>query len=244
MYLIARQREQELKSSSTGKGGPNKVASKKLSNATKKTISARESSLSAPKSTQKDKKAAARAVIRETRAASKNIAQKKRIAQAEEDEASDLDYGSEDNDDSDEDYDEKPWAMKKATEVIKESSKVASSQKDSDDMEVDDKNEESPMAVSRTFVEADYADYKMVIIPRRRLIRWCHEPFFDKAVENYYVRIMIGNDPMTQKPLYKLSKIMKVDPNENTEYEFPAEPGKPPVCFFLTCALCFAFFKL
>lgn len=205
--------------------------SKKLTSSTKKATSLTEDSLSAPKSTQKEKKAAARAVIRETRAAAKNNAeqQKKHLTQIEDD-ASDLDYGSEDNDDSDEDYNEKPWAMKKAVDLGKESSKITSSQKNADDMEeVHDKDEDNPRVVPRTFTEAEYEDYKNVTIPRRRLIRWCHEPFFEKAIQNYYVRVTIGRDPASQKPLYKLSKILDIVVKENEEYDFPAEPGKLPV---------------
>jgi len=226
-----------LKSLSQGKGASSTrvSASKKLSTSAKKIIAAPETSLSAPKSTQKEKKAAARAFIRQTRAAAKNANQQKKLL-AVEDEASDLDYGSEDNDDSDEDYDEKPWAMKKnndikATNIIKDSSKVPSLQNQSNDIEVNNKDEENLRTSQRKFVEADYGDFrKLITIPRRRLSRWCHEPFFEKAVLNFYVRVTVGRDPVTQKPSYKLCKINNVIVKENEEYEFPAEPGTISVC--------------
>ena len=225
-----------MKTSSKAKVGAKKkkgsTAPKKLSTATtKKKPSTTEASQSFSKSTttQKEKKAAARAVIRETRAAAaKNAEQQKLRLAPSDDDASDLDYGDDDNDDSDEDYDEKPWAMKKATtEPTKVSTKVPTSRMETDDTEEDEESLDRPD--TRTFVEAEYADYKIVTIPRRRLIRWCHEPYFEKAVQDFYVRITIGRDPVSQKPLYKLSKIDKVEVKELAEYEFPAEPGKPPV---------------
>lgn len=131
------------------------------------------------------------------------------------DEDSDLDdYGENDDDDSDEDYAEsKPW-MKSKTK--KKAAKTYSSSED-----------EGFGGKAKTFVEADLSDFMKVTIPRRRLSRWCNEPFFEKAVLNFYVKLAIGRDEMTQKPCYRLCKIIGV--KEGKQYQFPPYKNQPAV---------------
>ena len=75
--------------------------------------------------------------------------------------------------------------------------------------------------------EAQLEDYIKVWIPRRRLIRWCQEPYFEKAVTNFYVRIGIGRDAKTQKSCYRLCKILEVV--TKTEYKMDRSDDQKPV---------------
>jgi len=160
------------------------------------------------------KKQAALAKIRESRANKK----------VEEESDSDLDYGR-DSDDSDDDYEEmKPWqktAKKKATTQLQA---AESSDESMVDLEEEDKDE----PVKRTEdAEAEQEDYAKVSIPRRRLIRWCSEPYFVHAIKNFYVRIGIGRDNKTQKACYRLCKIEGIV--EKDAYTFPASEGQKAV---------------
>lgn len=125
-----------------------------------------------------------------------------------DDEESDLDYGDDNDDDSDDDeeYAEevKPWQKKK------KSSRLASLPVEEEDVSDDNERQEDRRRVTKVFVEADTTDYAKVTIPRRRLIRWCNEPFFEQAVSNFYVRVAIGRDKLTQRPCYRLCKIVGI----------------------------------
>ncbi|ACI64902.1 predicted protein [Thalassiosira pseudonana CCMP1335] len=164
----------------------------------------------------KFKKAAALAKIRQNRASK---------APAKEESDSDLDYGR-DSDDSDDDYEEstmlKPWQQK---------GKKASQLQSSDDESVGvEKKEDKPKDTSERRTEdaeADLEDYIKVSIPRRRLIRWCNEPFFEDAIKNCYVRLGIGRDNKTQKACYRLCKIVGIE--TKSEYSFPADDKQKPV---------------
>lgn len=161
------------------------------------------------------KKQAALAKIRESRASRKEV---------EEESESDLDYGR-DSDDSDDDYEEvaKPWqkAAKKKVTQLQAAESDDESMKDVEEEDVDE-------PVKRTEdVEAEQEDYAKVSIPRRRLIRWCNEPYFLTAIKNFYVRIGIGRDNKTQKACYRLCKIDGIV--EKDAYTFPASEGQSPV---------------
>ena len=140
----------------------------------------------------------------------------------EEESDSDLDYGR-DSDDSDDDYEEsvKPWQQKGKKKPLPESS-------DDESMGVEDEQQAPAGSIQKQRtedIEAELEDYHKVSIPRRRLIRWCNEPFFGKAVKNFYVRLNIGRDNKTQKPCYRLCKILAVV--TNTEYSFPVDNQRP-----------------
>ena len=74
------------------------------------------------------------------------------------------------------------------------------------------------------------ADYVKVTIPRRRLSRWCHEPFFEDAVTNMYVKLAVGKDSQKLKSCYRLCQIVGVE-TRPAEYAFPPEKNsdKKPV---------------
>jgi RNA polymerase-associated protein RTF1 len=141
-------------------------------------------------------------------------------AKKDEKDDSDYDYGDDDDDDSDDDADYKPWADKTKKETRLE--RMAR-----DDSEQSD--DEDKVTGNQVFEEADLDEYRLVTIPRRRLARWCNEPYFEKAVMDFYVRLAIGRDQRTQKPCYRLCKIVGV--KSSTQYQFPqtANSNEKPV---------------
>lgn len=136
---------------------------------------------------------------------------------------SELDYGR-DSDDSDDDYEEsnmlKPWQQKDKKKQLSESS--------DDELVGDEVDQQTPTGSTKRRTEdlvAELEDYVKVMVPRRKLILWCNEPFFEKAVKNFYVRLGIGRDKVTQKPCYRLCKITGVV--SKNEYSFsPVENQK------------------
>jgi len=148
----------------------------------------------------------------------------------DEEEDDDLDYGDDNDEDSD-DGDEafEPWVTKKA----KISRLAELGRGDSDDDSDGGKREKS----QRAFVEADLSDFAKVTVPRRRLSRWCNEPFFEDAVVEFYVRLAIGRDNITQKPCYRLCKVVGVETGR--QYQFPpsGDSSVKPVRTFHTCTL-------
>ena len=161
------------------------------------------------------KKQAALAKIRESRANKK----------VEEESDSDLDYGR-DSDDSDDDYEEtmKPWQMKGKKKTTTQLQAADSSDESMGNVE-EEEDKEAPVRTED--VEAEQEEYAKVSIPRRRLIRWCNEPYFLNAIKNFYVRIGIGRDNKTQKACYRLCKIDGIV--EKDAYTFPATEGQNPV---------------
>lgn len=137
-----------------------------------------------------------------------------------DEEDDDFDYtDDEDGEDSDYENESKPWMKKKMT------TRRSGLDNSSDEDDYDDGKGSN----KRSFVEADLEDFRKVTIPRRRLARWCNEPYFEDAVVNSYVRLAIGRDGKTQKPCYRLCKITGVQ--QNKEYQFPAYTGQKPVSF-------------
>jgi len=155
----------------------------------------------------KGKKAAALAAIREEKA-------KKAPEKKEED--SDLDYGSEGEEDSDDEYVEAPKPWQKVAKNKK--AELSSEGEPSDEDEEVDRGRASDEKAN--FVEADLEDYRKVTLPRRRLARWCREPYFDESVVGCFVRIGIGRDKKTQAPCYRLCRIKSVQTGGH-EYTFP-----------------------
>jgi RNA polymerase-associated protein RTF1 len=119
----------------------------------------------------------------------------------------------------------KPWQQKgrKTTQLEEESS---------DEESVDEKREKEASSKRKgDEIDADVEDFVLVAIPRRRLARWCNEPFFEDAVKNFYVRLGIGRDSKTQKACYRLCRIVGVE--TKGEYSFPPEPNQKPVSCML-----------
>jgi RNA polymerase-associated protein RTF1 len=155
--------------------------------------------------------------------------QKEVQAKMEESEDDSLDFGD-DDDDSDDDYEDssglKPW-QKKAAAAQKSKSRLGRDDSD-DDMDIDADDEVAPQqkksrpAVnhpSTAHLEAGLDDFLKVVIPRRRLARWCNEPFFEAAVLECYVRLFIGEDDSGEK-VYRLCEIVDVKVGSKS-YKFP-----------------------
>lgn len=127
----------------------------------------------------------------------------------------------ESDEDSDEDYEEaglKPWQKKKAEKTSKRLDKYEEPTASSDEEMADAGKERAPA------VEAELEDYMKVTLPRRRLARWCNEPFFDQAVIGCFVRLFIGESEDGKK-CYRLCEIIGVD-ELPTEYNFPVPSNK------------------
>lgn len=89
----------------------------------------------------------------------------------------------------------------------------------SDDEDISDKG---PSAV-----EADLEDYQKITLPRRRVGRWCNEPFFKDAILNCFVKLFIGENEQGKR-CYRLCKIVGVETGDMT-YELPAVKQEKPV---------------
>ncbi len=192
----------------------------------------RESARDRDKTGAKSKKAAALAALKKEK--------KLQQQQQRDDSSDDSDLGfDDDDDDSDEDYDEdvqlKPWQKKDraARSTVSRLDKAGDS---SDDMDIDDEDEEEAVAKKKevraakalTDVEAGLEDFIKVTIPRRRLARWCNEPFFNAAILECFVRLFIGEDENGEK-VYRLCEIVDVVTTNKT-YKFPvAKKGDKPV---------------
>ena len=127
----------------------------------------------------------------------------------------------------------KPWQQKGKKKVVAESSDEDEAMEDVEDEEGGDQaRTPSGSSQRRTDdLEGELEDYIKVSIPRRRLIRWCNEPFFEKAVKNFYVRLGIGRDNKTQKACYRLCRIVGIV--SKNEYSFPPAENKKPVSLYV-----------
>ena len=152
-----------------------------------------------------------------------------RMAKKDDESESDLDYGDEGEEDSDEDYMEggavsKPWLQK--------GRKTRLQRDDSSDSESEEEGAVQktgrPTQEEKGFVAADIEDYTRVSIPRRRLARWCNEPFFEDAVKGFYVRLSIGADKAKMKTCYRLCEIVGVETRPSA-YRFPQVKKQKPI---------------
>ena len=153
---------------------------------------------------------------------------RKRVTRKEESE-SESDFGD-DDEDSDDDYEDsgaalKPW-QKKAKE--RRSSRLDQVGGDSDDDDGMDDDEEGPSAAAPV-VEADLEDYQKITLPRRRLGRWCNEPYFTDAVLNCYVKLFIGENEQGKR-CYRLCRIVGVVTTNS--YSLPPVKNHKPVSLF------------
>ena len=141
---------------------------------------------------------------------------------------SESDFGDDDDDDSDDEFEDtgkaalKPW-QKRAAEQKK------SYMEESSDEERDtgDGDEGERMAQTNA-VEADLEDYQKVTLPRRRLGRWCNEPFFKEAVKNCFVKLFVGVNEQGKK-CYRLCKIVGFETSKTGSYQLPPVKKERPV---------------
>ncbi len=137
---------------------------------------------------------------------------------------SDLDFGDDDDDESDEEYDDgnlKPWQRKaKQTKpTLSRLDRVGESDEEMVD-ELAGRGGDKPKTAA---ADATLEDFVKVTIPRRRLARWCNEPFFEPAVKNCFVKLFVGEDDSGKK-CYRLCEIVDVKTGGVT-YKFPV-PNK------------------
>lgn len=125
----------------------------------------------------------------------------------------------------------KPWLQaKKVKKATRTSSRLDRYEGEGSDEEMEDVSERAAV------VDATLEDYMKVTLPRRRLARWCHEPFFDQAVIGCFVRIFIGEGDDGSK-FYRLCRIVGVDKSKS-EYKFPAANSRDkPVSETTECLL-------
>lgn len=163
--------------------------------------------------------------------------ERKSIVERKEDEAgdSDLDFGN-DEDDSDDEYEDSTFVPKwrqtktqKATRSTSALSKYEEEEESDDDAEAKESNlSRGATSFGGPVVEADLDDYSKVTIPRRRLARWCNEPFFKEAVMKCFVKLFIGESDDGKK-CYRLCEITGVG-KAKSEYKFPSpSPREKPV---------------
>lgn len=161
--------------------------------------------------------------------------QRKSVIEKEKDvEDDDDDFGDDDSEDDDDEYEETalPWQKRRQQQQAKTSSRLK--QSDYGDEEDDEDDEEEPhsmlgkpMRDTGPIVEADLEDYAKITLPRRRLARWCKEPFFKEAIMNCFVRLLIGDHD--GKKCYRLCQIVDVKKGKKN-YNFPpANPREKPV---------------
>jgi RNA polymerase-associated protein RTF1 len=134
---------------------------------------------------------------------------------------------ADDDEDSDDDYQEttalRPWQKKAAAEAKSRLDQV----EESDDDEMADADDGRPR---KTVVDADLEDYQKITLPRRRLARWCNEPFFKDAVLNCFVKLFIGENEQ-RKRCYRLCKIVGIErTKEGDSYQLPAVKKEKAVC--------------
>ena len=121
----------------------------------------------------------------------------------------------------------KPW-QKKAMEP-RTSSRLdqALSDDDEDEDDIKEENEEvAAIEAGQSIAEAELEEYQKITLPRRRLGRWCNEPYFRDAVMNCFVKLFIGENDLGKR-CYRLCKI--VDVKTHKPYQLPPVNNQKPV---------------
>lgn len=182
----------------------------------KSLASRRESSRNKDATGAKAKKASALAALREER---------KRAAR-KDDSDSESSFGDDDDDDSDDDYAEevKPW-QKKTSEPKKSRLDQV---EESEDEEMDVDKEEQDYTTQRVVQEAELPDYLKITISRRKLGKWCNEPYFKQAVVGCFAKLFIGENEQGKR-CYRLCKIVGIEQAPGGSYQLPAVKKEKPV---------------
>ena len=185
-----------------------------------KNLSRRESARNKDATGAKAKKASALAALREER---------KRAARKDSSD-SESSFGGDSDDDSDEDYGEelKPW-QKKAPEPKKKSRLDQVEESEDDDMDVDREEEDfDGGATQRVVQEATLPDYLKITVSRRKLGKWCNEPYFKQAVVGCFAKLFIGENEQGKR-CYRLCKIVDIEQSKDGLYQLPPVKKEKPV---------------
>ena len=140
---------------------------------------------------------------------------------------SESDFGA-DDDDSDDDFEDtgkaalKPWQQRTGEAKASRLDEV-----DFSDGERGTEDAEDTTDINA--VEGDLEDYQKVTLPRRRLGRWCNEPFFKDAVKNCFVKLFVGVNEQGKK-CYRLCKIVGFETSKTGPYQLPPTKKEKPVC--------------
>jgi RNA polymerase-associated protein RTF1 len=161
------------------------------------------------------------------------LQERKKVIDQKESDESESDFGDDDDEDSDDDYEDagalKPW-QKKAQEAKSAKTRTSSRLYEEEDESVEEEAEEvekKEKRQDRVVKPAELEDYVMITLPRRRLGRWCNEPFFKEAVLNCFVKLFVGEDP-NGKRCYRLCRIADVD-TVKEPYSLPPVKKEKPV---------------
>jgi RNA polymerase-associated protein RTF1 len=157
--------------------------------------------------------------------------ERKKVVDSDESES---DFGDDDDEDSDDDYEDtavaaKPWQRKAAESKTSRLDQVEES--DDDMADVDRGEDDANYNQGRAATEAELEDYQKITLPRRRLGRWCNEPFFKDAVMNCFVKLFIGENEQGKR-CYRLCRIVGVETNA-ASYQLPPVKKEKPVRKFI-----------
>lgn len=243
-FHLRRRKEREEKASKDPEGRKRKAASKsaaakkttpaKRKKATEgedetedaalaKTLAAkRESTRNRDATGSKAKKAEALAALRKER---------KKVTRKDSSD-SESSFGDDDDDDSDDDYEEtgalKPW-QKRAAESRK--SRLDQVEESDEEMnQVEEEDDKYPEDTQRVVQDAELDDYLKITLSRRKLGRWCNEPYFKKAVVGCFAKLFIGENEQGKR-CYRLCRIVDVQPAPKGSYSLPAVKKDKPVSF-------------
>ncbi|CAJ1949813.1 unnamed protein product [Cylindrotheca closterium] len=172
----------------------------------------------------KAKKAEALAALREER---------KKVTRKDSSD-SESSFGDDDDDDSDDDYEEsgnaalRPWQKKAAESRKSRLDQVEESDDEMEHADVKDDDDKYAEDTQRVVQEAELEDYLKITVSRRKLGRWCNEPFFKKSVVGCFVKLFIGENDQGKR-CYRLCRIVDVQPAPKGSYALPAVKKEKPV---------------
>jgi RNA polymerase-associated protein RTF1 len=143
-------------------------------------------------------------------------------------------FGDDDDDDSDDDYNDgtlinKPWHKKSEDKPTTVSKLDRTDDYDEENDGAGAKGDTTwgdDAAANGPVEEADLESFLKITLPRRRLARWCNEPFFKEAVIGCFVKLFVGENE-EGKRCYRLCRIVSVK-SENP-YELPKIKNEKPV---------------
>jgi len=90
----------------------------------------------------------------------------------------------------------------------------------------EENDEVAAIEAGETIAEAELEEYQSITLPRRRLGRWCNEPYFKDAVMNCFVKLFIGENDLGKR-CYRLCKIVGVKTQKT--YQLPSVNNQKPV---------------
>jgi RNA polymerase-associated protein RTF1 len=135
-----------------------------------------------------------------------------------------------DDDDSDDDYEDsgalKPWQKKAAESRKSRLDQVEESDEEMD--QADDDNYKNTEDTQRVVQDAELEDYLKITVSRRKLGRWCNEPYFKKAVVGCFAKLFIGENEQGKR-CYRLCRIVDVQPAPKGSYALPPVKKEMPV---------------